>query len=328
MRTRILSVVTILSMIISSLPAHAEEPAIQVEAERTLTEIDCEIQAMSSDVERLGNRLRETNGKLKSYVSLTQRENNEAVREANELIEKTAEALIDKGLTLILGEKPSMLPKKRGRPSNAAKQFKVSEVIMARFALWKTNLDIAKGILKTVGRGQKMAGAQRKMLAVSRELDEYSQQLASAETAVKRLLDYRDSVEAAFTAKGAEVTGEFFGDACASSEMDGVWQTDNSENDVGFVDTVEIRGNRMKLTSGIPNVTEKCGIFQGTVSANNDGSATGAIQQKCQDDNMYFRFEFKLDGASLTNRYCEESYKLESCDSISNVFMIMKKIAD
>ncbi|TCP80784.1 hypothetical protein C8J31_11424 [Rhizobium sp. PP-CC-2G-626] len=312
-------------------PGFAQASSIQPEAERALREIDCQILVSSADVERLGGDLQNVARRFGSNIEATSKAVEKAKDEAVDLIEEVGGSMAEVSLSMVLPENSVLPSKKVGRPSNAVKAWKASEVVRERLSLWVKNLLIAKGLANTLAASQEMKAQEARMIQVGRELDFVSQQLSVTETSVQKLLKYRDTTEDAFTAKGAKLQGRYFGEACGPSKMDGVWRTEYLKlNLAKREDIIEIRENSFRFDSGTPNVTDTCGVFEGDLSYANDGSATGVIRKECDGLNVIMGFEFRKVGDELESRVCQTfSYKPEMCEISSDSFPInMVKIHD
>lgn len=321
--------VIIFSTLFAPHGGHAQG-VVQGEAERALKEIDCEILISSGDVERLGEDLRVVNQRFSQKILTTTEASKVAKEKATGLLSTVTGSMIEKGLSMLVPE-ASALPQTVGRPSLAAKHFRAAEAISQRIKMWKTNYDLARDIVDTMLSAEDMKFQQANMIQVSREMDFVSEQLATAEASAEKLLSLRNSTEDAFTVKGAKLEGRYFGEACGKSNMDGVWQTEYRRlNMQTREDVIEIRDTSFRYDSGTSNVTATCGVFEGTVSYGNDGTATGVIRKKCDDMNVIIGFEFRKIGDGLESRVCQTfSYNTSYCDIPSNSNPInMVKIED
>jgi len=311
--------------------AFAQAAAIQSEGERALGEIDCQILSSSADVERLGGDVRNVARRLDQNIESTSKAVEETKDKAVEMIETVAGSMLEEGLSVALPEKSVIPPNKVGRPTNALKAWRATEAVSKRLALWEKNLEIARGIIDTLLSLQGMKAQEASMIQVGRELDFVSQQLSVAETSVSRLLHLRDTTEDAYTAKGANLQGRYFGESCGPSNMDGVWQTEYRKlNLQQREDIVEIRDNAFRFDSGTPNVTGTCGVFEGNISYTNDGRATGVIRKKCDGLNVIIGFEFRKVGDELESKVCQTfSYNVSFCEiSADSLPTNMVKIHD
>jgi DNA-binding transcriptional regulator YhcF (GntR family) len=296
------------------LPAFAQMSTVQREAERELMEIDCEILTTSSDVERIGNELRAINNRLSANISATSEATAAAVAEAKSLIGDVAEAMVSEGIEIDLSL-PS--PKKGSKLDAVVNAVAPAYRALKRLDVWETNVEIAYGIIATEGKRITMISERNKMIATSKEIDQVMPQLDVARSTVRRLSDIRKTKEAAFTAKGADVEGRYFGEACKASTMDGIWRTNFSPGFANEADIVEIRGTSVKYTSGTSGVTDECGILTSTLSFANNGSAEAVFSAKCKGSHafMYVRAQFQMFGSDLHRNMCQSfSYKPTTCD--------------